>query len=497
MENKCQVAISQLDEFEYPKADTLFRPSIAYPEYPFPDSVSSVSNTVYERVRNCFVLMGYDKEHYGTPEWNPLGHLIQPGDKVLIKPNLVSDTNASGYSAECLYTQPSVIAAVIDYVCIALGKQRAKSIIVGDAPMQECRFEKLIQESGLNKLVEFYHTKGIDMQLLDFRAVSTHLINGVFEYSNFEIESKIVNLGSNSEFAGNTDEQNRRMRKGANDPDDLYKHHHVGKHEYDVCQALLDCDVLIDMPKPKTHKKAGVTISLKNMVGVNVRKEYLPHHTEGDKQSGSGDAYRKKNVLKEWRALARDEVYTMSLNKQYFMARCMRFLRRGLAFVISHTTDDKYTEGHWYGNETISKTIVDLNKIVCFADRNGELKNTPQRKRIIIADMIISGEGEGPMAPTPKNVGAIAIGENPVCFDECIATIMGADITRIPTLRNARNIHGDYKYATEEDVGVIISNKPEWNEKRYYEVQAKDTCGFDPIPGWYYSFFHTADKAEK
>ena len=35
------------------------------------------------------------------------------------------------------------------------------------------------------------------------------------------------------------------------------------------------------MPKLKTHKKCGVTISLKNLVGLNTNKNLLPHHSLG------------------------------------------------------------------------------------------------------------------------------------------------------------------------------------------------------------------------
>ena len=94
----------------------------------------------------------------------------------------------------------------------------------------------------------------------------------------------------------------------------------------------------------------------------------------------------------------------------------------------------KYSEGSWWGNHTISRTIVDLNKILFYADKNGKMKNTPQRKDLIVADMIVSGEKEGPVAPSPKNVGIVASGVNPVCFDRVIAALMGFDIKMIPTL---------------------------------------------------------------
>lgn len=494
------VAICIKDEYTYPDATEFFRPSVAYPEYPFKDTVAKNTNMVYERVRECFSMLEMDKEHHDTEEWNPLRSIIVPGNKVLIKPNFVTDINGSGDSYECLYTHPSVIAAVVDYVILALTNTEGQiegEIVIGDAPMQDCNFDNLVKTCGLDRLIEFYNSRGIKIKLVDYRAVSTVIKNGIHEYTEHPIKSHIVKLDEESEFAELSDEENRRMRKGANDPEDLFEHHHKGTHEYEVCDIVLNADVVINMPKPKTHKKAGVTISLKNMVGINVRKEYLPHHTEGDKESGLGDAYWRKNRLKEWRASFRDKVYIYAIANKKIEARIMRVLRRGLALIIKLTSKDKYTEGHWHGNETVSKTIVDLNKILFYADKNGVMQDVPQRKQLIIADMVISGEGDGPVAPTAKKAGIIAVGRNPVCFDECIATIMGAIIGRIPTLRNARSIHGKYKYVEKEEMGRIISNKSEWNNKVALDINKKDTLNFIPIPGWYYSFHGTASKTKE
>ena len=38
--------------------------------------------------------------------------------------------------------------------------------------------------------------------------------------------------------------------------------------EYCISEACLEADVIINLPKPKTHRKAGFTGALKNMIGV-------------------------------------------------------------------------------------------------------------------------------------------------------------------------------------------------------------------------------------
>ena len=52
--------------------------------------------------------------------------------------------------------------------------------------------------------------------------------------------------------------------------------HREGHHVYSVSKTALESDVIINLPKLKTHMKAGVTISLKNMIGIIGEKaQYL------------------------------------------------------------------------------------------------------------------------------------------------------------------------------------------------------------------------------
>ena len=149
---KQNIALIKTETYAYPGSKA-FRPSEAFPEYLFKQDISEEPNQVYPMLREGLRLLGYDREHYGTEAWNPLGKLIAPGDHVVVKPNMVMDVNPSGEGTDCLYTHPSVVAAVVDYVLIAL-KGKGK-IIIGDAPMQECNFERLVSESGYRELCRF------------------------------------------------------------------------------------------------------------------------------------------------------------------------------------------------------------------------------------------------------------------------------------------------------------------------------------------------------
>ena len=139
-----EVILSYRENIRYPDKKGLFRPGVCYPEYPFKEYVSCEENNVYDMVRQCFYLAGLDRERYGTEEWNPLGAIIEKGETVLLKPNMVMHKNLGDGGEECLYTNPAVVAAVIDYVYIAL--KHSGKIIVADAPMQECDFAELIED---------------------------------------------------------------------------------------------------------------------------------------------------------------------------------------------------------------------------------------------------------------------------------------------------------------------------------------------------------------
>ena len=112
------------------------------------------------------------------------------------------------------------------------------------------------------------------------------------------------------------------------------------------------------------------------------------------------------------------------------------------------------------------------------------MRPNKQRQVIIVADMINAGEGEGPIFPTSKACGIIAMGTDPVCFDEIIATIMGFDCTKIPTIVNARNVASKYRFAGFEKDAITVSNVEEFDQKTVKDIQMGIHYNFEPAAGW-------------
>ena len=444
-----------------------FRDNYKYPDV-FDDLQDDGSVDIHDMVCRLFYSLDMDSENYGTRVWNPLGKYVSPGDNVVIKPNLVLHKNyCSRYknNIECVHTNVSIVKEIIDFTIVALkGEGR---IVVGDAPVQECDFDFLVEKSGYRKLINSYKDKGINIELIDFRGVRSVSDYGVLhQFENENEKGVIVNLGDISEFADEDTEKISRVRITNFDPNELVKHHNEEIHEYCVSSHILEANVVINVPKPKTHRKAGMTACLKNLVGINCRKEYLPHHTKGSIEEG-GDEYRRKNAIKQIQSNFHDKFCLSVGNENYFRARFYQILILCCDILVNNFVSDKSSFGSWCGNRTISRTIIDLNKIIKYADKDGNMTNTVQRKIFNIADMIVSGEHNGPMAPEPKNVGLIVAGENSYACDYVIAKLMGARISDIPSL----NIDDNSSYPlfdniknNEENI-LVVSNDERWNNK--------------------------------
>ncbi|MCB2296775.1 DUF362 domain-containing protein [Clostridium tagluense] len=429
----------EVGESYYISEEYSFSPSKHYPEYPWTsDTIQHNQNNVYDMVRNCLIGLELDKENIGNRNWNPFKKLISEGNMVLLKPNWVMHVNGNKkvneHALDCLVTNPSVVRAICDYCIIAL--KGTGKIIIGDAPMQGCDLQELLNETGYNKMLDFYKQIGTEVQFCDFREYRS-----VFDRNKVIIDKEFtgqtcieVELGNNSMHYSK--DSIKQYQVSDYEKELTKKYHQNEKHSYSINQNILQADVIINICKPKCHRLAGITGALKNVVGITYNKACLPHRTIGSKEEG-GDEYLKKSYIKKLISLVLSQKVKYEKENKLKCALLMRYIYGGLYYWVKFFKKDKNLIGSWYGNDTIWRTVLDLNYILKYADKNGIINNKEQRKTFNFADMIIAGQGNGPVSPEPKQIGVIIAGNNPVVLDRVICEIMGFDYLKIPGLLNA------------------------------------------------------------
>ena len=285
------ISIIKNDNFSY-KLEKPFNPSKHYPEFSnYNLKTTSSENMVFDGVRALL------KSLYGD---NFFSELINPGETVVIKPNLIKESMTTNQSQwQHVISHGSVIRAVCDYVCLALeGKGK---VIICDAPQTDSSFHAVAEKNGLYAIVEeCSRWSGVDVSVLDLRNEEWKSEDEVIvdrkKLPGDSAGTVAFNLSENSEFYGYSGEG---RYYGADYDDKVVNSHHHGKcQEYLLCATPIKADVFINVAKLKTHKKAGVTLTLKNLVGINADKNWLPHYTEGSPENG-GDQFPDISLKRE------------------------------------------------------------------------------------------------------------------------------------------------------------------------------------------------------
>lgn len=391
---------------------------------------------VDEAVTRLFQALALDADHGGSAEWNPLGEVVQPGDRVVVKPNWVADSNDAAGGLECLVTHTSVLDALLGW----LRRARPASVVVGDAPIQRCDFAALRAALGLDELIERHAAAGLPVQIVDFR---NRVARDAHPHQNGDRRQRsvIVDLGARS-FLEPISRDASRFRVTRYDPTRMAEAHAPGRHRYCVAREVLEADVVINVPKLKCHRKAGVTGALKNLVGINGDKDFLPHHRKGGSRIG-GDSYEGFGLMRH----ASEELYDVSnrLEAHPQLARMMLApvdLMKQAAHVLGW---DDSVEGAWYGNDTVWRMCLDLHRVLRYGCADGSIATGEQRRVFTVTDAIVAGEREGPLAPTPVPAGFLSAGASPVAVDYVNTRLMGFRPDRIPLVREAMRPEGDLR----------------------------------------------------
>ena len=479
MNRNTEVIIEKIHP-KYP--DAPYSPSQHYPEYQFQD-ILPIHNEVYNSIRNILFKLGYDKENFGSSIWNPFEELIKHGDTVFIKPNLVNSYHFTGGNIQSVITHSSILRALIDYIIIALGG--SGNIIIGDSPERVAIFTDIIRISGLTEIENFYKKNGVSIQILDLRR--EHISYGFGAITNRTFLSgdpkgyTKIDLGHHSCFDGLPELRLKKLYGADYNRKETLMHHTKNKHIYEISNSILHSDVIISIPKLKTHQKAGVTLNLKGLIGCTGNKNLIPHRSIGDPTT-LGDTYTSPA------STARGCFYRFCVDflKDNLLGRCENKSSAIIYSLILNCIarslfipkiDKEYIGGGWYGNDTLWRSVCDIYYLTCFTDKNGILRSKPQKKFFSVVDGIVAGERNGPLEPETKKEGLLIAGSDLLSVDMACTRLMGFDPTKIKYLQKSM-----HQYNIDQKMIKLKSNFQSLND--ISNITRENSFNFRPPDRW-------------
>jgi hypothetical protein len=115
---------------------------------------------------------------WSHPARGPFGSVVPAGAKVLVKPNWVNHRNYAPHGIEPLLTHAAVIQSVVQLLL----ESGVQAVTLGDAPIQGCDFEHMIDVTGLRQWSDDLQARESRYRgMLDFRRTKSVVRSGVRE----------------------------------------------------------------------------------------------------------------------------------------------------------------------------------------------------------------------------------------------------------------------------------------------------------------------------
>lgn len=406
-------------------------------------------NPVYDLVEAALRGLGLDAARAGTPDWNPLGDLVAPGDRVLVKPSFGATHGA---------THGVIVRPIVDYALRAVG--RRGRVTVADTPDAGCDLDA--SGDGIRALLAAYAARGQHVDFIDLRQFA--LVPRLFldgarvlgraldvgllwrrRLPGDPLGYRVVDIGERSYFAEVAERAPRfcgdRRHRAAPRP-----HHARGRHRYSIARTVLDADVVITIPRLHANADLGLASALASSIGLTNERSSLPHYTAGAPPDGGDEFPYPPSLL----ARLNHRLHHLPLPLGNAL------IRR----VTKHSNDHgSVTEGAWEGNDTLWRALLDLNQVLFYADRNGDMTDRPQRRHLALVDALDAGF-------------AIA-GRDPALVDVAAARALGWDEAKLPTIAHALAAAGRPLLPTSDAAAL-----------RIVLDGALPAAAFAPPPGW-------------
>jgi len=278
----------------------------------------------------------------------------------------------------------------------------------------------------------------------------------------------IFDTGERSYLKPITEYGKNRFRVTCYDPERIAEAHKPGTHKYCISKDFFEADVIISLPKIKTHQKTGRTGALKNLVGINGDKDFLPHHRLGGTELG-GDCYSGGSILRYAAELVLDKANRRQGKETYWFWQKLS----ALLWKLSLPNSEQRIDAGWYGNDTTWRMVMDLNMIAYYGKTDGTFSDKKQRVIYSVCDGIIAGQGNGPLQPEPLNLGVISFSDNPAVNDIAMAILMGFDYNKFPLLKEAARF-----FKTDTCHVIFNGERTHLNDLKKYSVFTKPPVGW-------------------
>ena len=399
-----------------------------------------------------------------------VGEGLVKNKRVFLKPNWVKH-NREDYHEICLRTNDNFVLATLEAI---LGWNPA-SVLIADAPVQGCRWDRVFSRSLRERIETLGRKYGTPIEVKDLRRTVFSPRENTIKVEQRPIEDYLIfDLGENSYLEPIIGEGENRFRVTDYDPETLARNHGKGVHRYCITRELFENDLVINLPKVKTHQKTGITNALKIIVGLNGDKDFLPHHRRGSREEG-GDCYPNRNVL---RGLAEDLLDMANRNKGSWKYKPLKRLAAAL-WKLSLPAADTNMAAAWYGNDTTWRMVMDLNLIAKYGTSEGTISTVPQREIFYLCDGIIGGQGDGPLNPEPLPLGIVCFSNDAVAADLFVSNLMGFDTEKIPMLRAATE-----SIAHDNQRTLFVVDGRPVSEDELASIIEELCVSADPPPGW-------------
>ena len=409
----------------------------------------------------------------------------EPARLVVVKPNWIQASHEFRPDVwEPVMTHPAVLLSIIE----VLGEMMAGrgTIALCDAPNTYADFPAIARRGDLDRKLHGLRARwpDLNLELIDLRReVWLREEEVVVERRKNPEDPRgyaRLDLGRDSLFYGCRGEG--RYYGADYDARVVNEHHRGEMQEYLLAGTPIACDLFVNVPKLKVHKKTGITCCLKNLVGINGDKNWLPHFVKFGPERG-GDEYPRHDVV------TAVETYIKMVGQRVALQlpRLGPFLYRKVrntGMKLLGDSENTLRNGNWIGNDTTWRMALDLNRALLYGNLDGSWRGAlAAKKYVAFVDGIVGGQGSGPLCPDPADSRVMAFGDNPAVVDAVAARLIGFEPRGLPIIRGAFEEHR-WPIADRPFDAIEVDDERVGARVALDEVEPAIQGGFQPHFGW-------------